>query len=355
MIKTISPYYKEVTWENPSGGSTPEKFILELYIWDGLKAVPPGTASYEIETVNPLGRTGSVDINVSRYVNDFIATALVQDTTTGLLDSDSQVWVKSQIIYYQSGVAQPAEFVTTNLALRGYGYGMEGKNPPTPTNGVLAHADEVKVWRQGYFTLPVFLSETLTTDINIDSYPDTNLTKAWTVAATTHSADSVQQVWIKISEAGTDDYIEISYNGTVVSTLLIQDEERYTPIDIFFANKEGQLSSVTFFKEKVDSLDVDSESYESSNGQPKDGVHQFKTFNKTGKGGYSLNSGFVSEDNNEIFRQLLLSDEVWSYDGTNYTPLIVKSSNIEYKSRQKDRLLNYKIQFEYAFNEINSI
>jgi hypothetical protein len=28
---------------------------------------------------------------------------------------------------------------------------------------------------------------------------------------------------------------------------------------------------------------------------------------------------------------------------------------LEYKTRQKDRLINYEIEFEYSFNEINNI
>jgi len=28
---------------------------------------------------------------------------------------------------------------------------------------------------------------------------------------------------------------------------------------------------------------------------------------------------------------------------------------LEYKTRMKDRLINYEVEFEYAFNEINNI
>jgi len=43
-------------------------------------------------------------------------------------------------------------------------------------------------------------------------------------------------------------------------------------------------------------------------------------------------------------------------DETNtYIPLNVVSKSFEYKTRQKDRLINYEIEFENAFNEINNI
>jgi hypothetical protein len=58
---------------------------------------------------------------------------------------------------------------------------------------------------------------------------------------------------------------------------------------------------------------------------------------------------------NETFRQLLLSERVWSFDSGVYTPLNVKSKSLEYKSRAKDRLINYEIEFEFSFNEINDV
>ena len=58
---------------------------------------------------------------------------------------------------------------------------------------------------------------------------------------------------------------------------------------------------------------------------------------------------------NDTFKQLLLSSKVWLIDGADTIPLNVKSSSLEYKTRAKDRLINYEIEFDYSFNEINSI
>ena len=355
MIKTLSPHYKTIPWISPSSGTTPDKYILELYVWKGDKTSVPVTAQYELENVNPLERTGNSKVNISNYINDFIDYNLVQSTTTGLIATDMQVWVKSQVIYYISDVAQSPEFVDTDIAMLGYGYGMSGENPSTPTNGVLSSAEEVKVDRNGFYSLPVFLSETVTTDVTIISYPDRNINKSYSESLTIDSEDSVKLVWINVSEADNDEYIEINYNGSVVATLLIKDELRYSPKDIFFFNKEGQLQSITFFKEKIDTLEITGEKYESSNGQPKDGVHQFVDFNQNGKTTFKVNSGFQSEDNNELIRQLLLIKTCWIYDGNLYTPARVTKSSIEYKTRQKDRLINYEVEFEYAFSEINNI
>lgn len=190
--------------------------------------------------------------------------------------------------------------------------------------------------------------------ITVISYPDNQIDYEITPPESLLAVEMVQNLWVNVSEATTDEYIEIVFNG-VTTTLLITDECRYTPIDIAFQNKEGALQMLTFFKAKSESLSTSKEEFESNRGQPNAGNHQFVKFNVQGKSKFKVNSGFVSEVMNETFKQLLLSERVWQYSDEVFTPLNVSSSSLEYKTRQKDRLINYEIEFENAFNEINNI
>ncbi len=190
--------------------------------------------------------------------------------------------------------------------------------------------------------------------ITVISYPDNQIDYEIAEPTSLIANEMVQNLWVDVSEATTDEYIEIVFNS-VTTTLLINDECRYTPVDIYFQNKEGAGQMLTFFKAKTDSLSVSKEEFESDRGQPLAGNHQYVKFNVQGRGKFKVNSGFVSEEMNETFRQLLLSERVWQYKNEIFTPLNVSSSSIEYKSRQKDRLINYEIEFDYAFNEVNNI
>jgi len=190
--------------------------------------------------------------------------------------------------------------------------------------------------------------------ITVISYPDNQIDYEITPPESLLAIEMVQNLWVDVSEATTDEYIEIVFNG-VTTTLLITDECRYTPIDICFQNKEGALQFITFFKAKADSLSTSKEEFESDRGQPQDGNHQFVKFNVQGRSKFRVNSGFVAEEMNETFKQLMLSERVWAYEDEVFTPLNVGSSSIEYKTRQKDRLINYEIEFENAFNEINNV
>jgi len=190
--------------------------------------------------------------------------------------------------------------------------------------------------------------------ITIISYPDNNINESIAEPTSIDSAEMLQNIWVKVSEAGTDEYIEVTYNGETI-TLLITDECRYTPVDIAFQNKEGAIVFMPFFKAKIESLSTTRETFESDRGQPSTGNHQFVDFNVQGRTSYKINSGFIDENMNQIVKQLLLSERVWEYVNTEYIPIKVKSTGVEYKTRQKDRLINYEMEFEYAFNEINNI
>jgi hypothetical protein len=190
--------------------------------------------------------------------------------------------------------------------------------------------------------------------ITIISYPDNQINESIVEPTSLLSNEMIQNVWVNVAEATTDTYIEIVFNG-ITTTLLITDECRYTPIDICFQNKEGALQFMTFFKARTDSLSVTNEEFEGDRGQPLDGNHQYVKFNVQGKSKFKVNSGFIEESMNETVRQLLLSERVWMYSNEIFTPLNVAGKSLEYKTRQKDRLINYEIDFDYAFNEINSI
>jgi len=190
--------------------------------------------------------------------------------------------------------------------------------------------------------------------ITIKSYPDFQIDETLSEPTTINSSEMVQNIWIDLTAATTDEYLEIVYNG-VTTTLIITDECRYTPLDIAFQNKEGALQFITFFKAKTESITITSESFESDRGQPIDGNHQMVTYNVQGNSKFKMNSGFVDEAMNQTFKQLFLSERVWQFDGTNYIPLKLGSKSLEYKTRMKDRLINYEVEFEYAFNEINNV
>lgn len=190
--------------------------------------------------------------------------------------------------------------------------------------------------------------------VTIISYPDNQINESFLTNSTLNSYEIIKYVFVNLAPATTDEYVEVVYNGET-TTYYIDDECKYTPLDIFFLNKEGAQQSLTFSKSSTTSMSVTDSFYESDSGQPSLGFHQNKRYNVNAKTSFKVNSGFVPEANNETFKQLFLSERVWLFQGGNFIPLNVKSKSLEYKTRQKDRLISYEVEFDYAYNEINNI
>jgi hypothetical protein len=158
---------------------------------------------------------------------------------------------------------------------------------------------------------------------------------------------------LNIPTPNNDDYIEVVVGARTI-TLVIVDEYKYSPVDVYFLNKEGVQQTLTFFKQRKDSMSVTRENYESIGGQPSDGYHQFVDFNVNGRTKVTLTSGFVPEAQNSTFKQLMLSTKVFIYNGE-FIPVNVVNTNIEYKTRLNERLISYDFEFNYSFAEINNI
>lgn len=357
MIKTLSPHYIPISLTNPTTSVVCNSFVVKLYVWNGLKSATPAEPSYTSTITNATGLSGFHRINVSNVINDFIDFQCV--VSNGAVNGNNQVWVKLEVYY--DDTPEVASINDVRLATKGYGYFPDGENPQLPADDILLTGDEFKVSRNSRFVLPVYVGEPTEYGIGIEviSYPLNEISFGVSVPPSLHSAEIIKYFWLYLAPAETDEYVEIkiirvgdTHYRPIVKTLLITDECRYTPVDIAFQNKEGALQTFTFFKAKKDSITIDNKKFE---GNRSIGNHQFIKYNVNAKSKFTLNSGFNTEDKNEAIKQLLLSERVWMLDGTTEVPLNVSTTSMEYKTRQNDRLINYTIEFEYAFSEINNV
>jgi len=136
-------------------------------------------------------------------------------------------------------------------------------------------------------------------------------------------------------------------------------ECKYKPYKVSFINKIGVLEDLWFFKKSMESLSVDrSEFNQFTLDSYKNGIlsnHSYKNFNVNGKEKLTLNTGFVPDNFRENFRQLMLSESVYVYKDSLKLPVNVSDSSIEYKTHVNDKLVNYTIEFDYAYDKINNL
>ena len=131
------------------------------------------------------------------------------------------------------------------------------------------------------------------------------------------------------------------------------EECKYTPVECSYINSFGGWQFLTFFKAQTNAINVkgtdynllpDSIDYNIFRGQNK-------VFNINGSQTVKLNTGWVSENYNELMRDLLLSEVVL----LDNKPVKVKTQSLTYKTQLKDKMINFEMDFEYAFDLINNI
>ena len=102
---------------------------------------------------------------------------------------------------------------------------------------------------------------------------------------------------------------------------------------------------------KANTIDFDTLSYNTYNPQQSQ-------FQKSGKESITLNTDYIDEAYNDVIKELLMSEQVWItkiQDEELVLGVIPKTSSVQYKTVLNDNLINYTIQFDYAFDKINNV
>ena len=303
-----------------------------------------GTLIYTI--IKGASQNVPVIFEVAELLRDYLTISFPEDPTTPY--ATQSITFTSTIQFFDgpnaTGLSEPAVTTIGGDGWEAYGLFVEGTNP------VIPFENRVK---------PSWLLA--------EKYPSTsrdfNIYVPYGVGG-----------YIPFATAtGTISYFE--YNGT--DTELVQDLITCTinRIDctkygegskVTFINKYGVLQDLWFFLKKVKSMSRTNERYQSNTLSSTATYSQsdaaVKLFNTRAKQSRTLSSGYYPEYTNAYFEELLLSEYVWitrpQADQPNVDeiiPVIVKTSNMTYKTSVNDRLVEYTIEFEDAFDYINNV
>ena len=135
---------------------------------------------------------------------------------------------------------------------------------------------------------------------------------------------------------------------------------------IIYINKYGAQQDLWFFLKETRNLSRTNEGYKSNTITYPSGGATYsvqdapnKVFNTQAKQTHTFSSGYYPEFANEQFEELLLSEFIWwstFKKGSGIViPLKVKTSSMAFKTSVNDRLIEYTIEFEEAFDYINNI
>mgnify|MGYP003675906626 CR=1 FL=1 len=370
MIRALSPYYitTNLSYTNPNVVVC-ERYTLTVQVWNGLKTGFNGSdvESYDITFINTQADPTTHDININAIIQDYIEFKQPFPNpadTTQVIDGKNQMWVRTFVTYDPSPTApagtEPENDIKIDFMTLGYSYGNEGKNFSTVEDNILIKAQDYKVSRKGFFIYPFVVSDTDTLTITAVSSPDSQLNETFNIASTSDSDSIVQYLWVDLNDTSDDSFVTITNNNNTtgqssVTVLDIVNECKYTPLDVIFQNKDGANQIFTFFKRQDEGMTITDNQFETNRGQASKGFHQFVRHNVQGRTAISAETGFIDEDNNEVVKQMLLSERIWSYIDGVPTPLNIVDKSFKYKTRQNERLVSYTMKFQKSYNEINNI
>lgn len=166
-----------------------------------------------------------------------------------------------------------------------------------------------------------------------------------------------------------------SYTGTDTSVTIQGVDCNIKRIDctkygdgnrIIYINKYGVQQDLWFFLKQTRNIARTNEGYKSNTITYPSGGATYsiqdapnKVFNTQAKQTHTFSSGYYPEFANQQFEELLLSEFIWwstvKKGGGIIIPLKVKTSSVAFKTSVNDRLIEYTIEFEEAFDYINNI
>ncbi len=329
LIALRSPQYKYQTV--PSSGVLSAKCTITI----------DGTLRYTL--IKPTTPSTGVNFDISELCKDYLN---ITYSSTYTVDTVTIVTVVTTHPQVNAGGTAVATTTYNDVGYMAYGEFMEQANPEVP-----------------FRTKP-----------------------SWMIASRNLSASESFEIFVPTGESGYVPFVRssgtigsIAYNTTdttktedgVLLTITRIDCTKYgNGTKIIFINRYGVQQDLWFFLKKVKSVNRTNEMYQSNTLEyPDDEAANYSTldapikvFNTQAKQSHSLSSGYYPEWANQYFEELLLSEYVWMVlprkenPTLNYTtPVKVKTASMTFKTSVNDRLIEYTIDFEEAFDHIQNI
>jgi hypothetical protein len=383
IINTRSPFY--IKAESASLVTA----TLQIYIYEGtLQTSPPSSDLKYTISKSELGNNNQVVFEISELIRDYIDVKY-----DGEYDSYC-VWVRTSVIKFDSvgipiGGASNVDYIATD----GYGYFEEGVNPE-PSRSLLQSNEIMYRPEDGNINIPVFAEDTN----SVAYYNNGTLVRSQTITDNDNTNQKIQYIsvsgnsdnatyeervledggtlessrcleqFLNYLDIGKVDEIVVGYDtdaGSAAHVIKVRnlDCSIYDPIRVTFVNKYGALQDLWFDKKSINSIEVQSSDYKSSvmnlSSLTYDtSAHQNRVLDLVGKESITMNTGYIDESFNEVFRQLMLSEQVWMTrltDKEEVLPLRPKTQSLQFKTRTNDKLVNYTVEFDFAFDKINTI
>ena len=324
-----------------------KRIELNLYIYEGvLNTNKPSTPQYTIKKDRISGNT-NISLEIGELVRDYLSSTFNDDYLSHTR------WVEADVFYFDEA-DQPFTFSNPQnfsfIALDGYGYFEDGTNPELQRHALIS-SNTIFIPEDTSSKLPIFAEGVGKVTINgVDTQISDN-------------GNTNQKIQYLTIPANVDNILVYDTDDTtLLKTIRVKNicEPKYETFKITFINKYGAFENLFLFKKSIENLQVTSDNYKrniisNSTSTYNTFEGQRERYNVNGQTTLTLNTGFIDEEINKTIEELFLSENVFIRFENKTLPIIPKTQNLTFKTSLNDRLINYTIDFDFAYDKINNV
>lgn len=335
---------------------------IEIYISNTIGTLP-ASPQYTLTKPIPSSNLTEITFDVSPYFREFINHSIPQTLGANIDTLSTNEYAYGLIITYANTGSGLVELEQTYvIATNGYNSFENGANYDAATNGIYAKEGTyyynpnsltgVRIGKIGLYknagTSPVTSAE----------YVDLVEGVLTTVNLNDVGSNPAQFRLIpKVISANyyTGNTLTLKSGSTILKTFTFKPilECKYTPVKVDYIDKFGMWNFLWFFKSSNENISTTSKQYNLKQStwdfNPIYGVS--KLINKTGRKTFTLNTGWMEEENNFQVEELMLSERVL-VDGK---PAILKTDKTELFKHLNNKQFSYQMEFEQAYDLIQNV
>jgi hypothetical protein len=344
------------------------QYVLDLYYWSGTP-FQSGSAKYTL--VKYPNNSGVGIFDVSRILNSTLTDLLEANPSNVKYFAGEGYWeflsgstyvtgshVRTPTFKYIDGYSLFQEPISQSIQDKTPHWPLMTDGPATQssfdfngglagvyvgTYGGVSNADKL-LYTSIYGTFEYPLTSSVSSSQQIDDYP---IGQAQSGFPFTGSLDTFTvQAYSGLTPLGTP----IRYNLTC--------NQKYPNIRIKWKNRYGQYDWFNFNMINTKNFMVNRSLYQPQIGTWEGSSLSYNRYDSNNlnymvdtKENIQVNTDWVDEAYNEIFKQLLVSDEIyWVYDeANNYVrPITIATSNLTFKTGVVDKVIQYSFEFAYG-------
>lgn len=321
---------------------------IKVYVYTGTSgSYSNGDLKYTLAK-DRISTRSNVIFEIGNLVRDYIDVSFNDDYTS----TTKWVTIVKTLIDEETGEEyDEGSPVTTHYILKdGYGDYEDEINPQTATHAMIT-ANDIYLPEGTAGKFPIFAEGV--GKVTIDT-TDTEITD---------SGNSNQKIqYITIPADSSTIKVYDTDDTTLLKTVTVNNicEPKFTDYKVTFVNKHGAYQDMYFFKRTTETLAVNDDTYKVNNINTSTVSYptykgQRQRYDVNGQTSLTMNTGFISESAVATIEELFLSENVWiRWDGQTL-PIIPRSKSFTHKSSLNDRLINYTVNFDFAFNKINNV